>query len=523
MTTLNCYNNALTSLNLAGFTNLTKLLCSGNQLTYLNVSDCTALTDLRCYYNYDLQSINGLLYCNALTYIDCEDCAITSLSGLANLKNLTHIYARNNQLSSFSYSAPDGEERLPLMTLRLSGNKNLTRVECTNTNLSNLNISGCTALNYLDCESNKLTSVALSTLTSLQYFICNDNQLTELDISHCPALELLWCNQNQLTSLDLSNCPDTFYSLDCRYNNIGHALDMSRFAQLWQIACSNNQIPQLTLGSREALTDIWCANNQLTSLDVSNSPVLRYLDAQSNQLTSLNVTGCTALEILYAHRNQLTSLDVSGLTALQALYAQYNNLTSLRVANCPALYMLPMYYNQIKAGQMGKTVSWLPTRSEDNRGTLYVLAGEHPESGRVDGNIMTASQVAQANAKYWDVYCWNWAINDWEPYTGNTFLQGDVNGDGSVGIADVTALIDYLLNGEANAINLAAADIDNDGSVMISDVTALIDYLMAGVDKLNKAQHSGGVEPSIPDVGHKATLELPDELKGRHNRLNSDS
>jgi len=55
-----------------------------------------------------------------------------------------------------------------------------------------------------------------------------------------------------------------------------------------------------------------------------------------------------------------------------------------------------------------------------------------------------------------------------------------VNGDGSVNISDVTALIDYLLSGNASGINLSGADTNQDNSINISDVTALIDYLLAG-------------------------------------------
>ena len=63
---------------------------------------------------------------------------------------------------------------------------------------------------------------------------------------------------------------------------------------------------------------------------------------------------------------------------------------------------------------------------------------------------------------------------------GGTFLRGDVNGDGSVNISDVTALIDYLLSGNASGINLSGADCNQDSSVNISDVTSLIDYLLSG-------------------------------------------
>ena len=63
---------------------------------------------------------------------------------------------------------------------------------------------------------------------------------------------------------------------------------------------------------------------------------------------------------------------------------------------------------------------------------------------------------------------------------GSEMQPGDVDMDGSVNIADVTALIDYLLNGNGSSINVAAADINNDGEVNISDVTTLIDKLLTG-------------------------------------------
>lgn len=57
---------------------------------------------------------------------------------------------------------------------------------------------------------------------------------------------------------------------------------------------------------------------------------------------------------------------------------------------------------------------------------------------------------------------------------------GDVNDDGDVNIADATALIDYLLSGNASGINLTAADCNLDGDINIADVTVLIDYLLSG-------------------------------------------
>ena len=58
------------------------------------------------------------------------------------------------------------------------------------------------------------------------------------------------------------------------------------------------------------------------------------------------------------------------------------------------------------------------------------------------------------------------------------FTTGDVNDDGAVNIADVTALIDYLL-GSGNTVNELAADVNGDHSINIADVTALIDMLLS--------------------------------------------
>jgi hypothetical protein len=60
---------------------------------------------------------------------------------------------------------------------------------------------------------------------------------------------------------------------------------------------------------------------------------------------------------------------------------------------------------------------------------------------------------------------------------GADILYGDVDGDGKIGIADVTALIDLILvGGEAPA----EADVDQNGEIGISDVTELIDKILTG-------------------------------------------
>lgn len=79
----------------------------------------------------------------------------------------------------------------------------------------------------------------------------------------------------------------------------------------------------------------------------------------------------------------------------------------------------------------------------------------------------------------------------------DNFLLGDVNDDGMVNIADVTALIDYLL-GSGNDINLKNSDVNQDETINIADVTALIDMLLGSSKKM-----------LLHQIGEQLSAKLP--------------
>ena len=67
----------------------------------------------------------------------------------------------------------------------------------------------------------------------------------------------------------------------------------------------------------------------------------------------------------------------------------------------------------------------------------------------------------------------------WLPLQAAGMQRGDVNGDGNVNIADVTALISGLLGGSIDDAD-PCADVTADGQVSIADVTALINHVLSG-------------------------------------------
>jgi Leucine-rich repeat (LRR) protein len=189
---------------------------------------------------------------------------------------------------------------------------------------------------------------------------------------------------------------------------------------------------------------LFCQGNQLKSLDLSKNTLLRTLGCDENQLTSLDLSKNTLLMILDCSYNQLTSLDISTLTALESLQCHDNQLTSLDVSNTALVY-IECYRNQLKGAAMEAFVKGLPeiTSGKEWDGLLYIVCNED------EGNEITTSQVAAAQAKGWKPYYYDGEKNSWEPYDDiKPVLRGDVNEDGVVNGTDIQEVINIIVNAE---------------------------------------------------------------------------
>ena len=489
---LYCTYNSLTSVDLSNNTNLAYVDLRNNKLTSLDVSALTALQSLYCG--------NNLL---------------TSLTLPPKSSPLHTIEIDNNKFTSFTLTG-----RTNLTKLNLSNNTLLTQVDCHNDeNLTTLYLTGCIALETLDCYNNNILSVLnVSGLTALNYIDCRNNSLSSLDVSSLTALEYLYCLQNNLSSLTLPPAATSSLKiLAADYNSFtsltvtGHSrltsLSVQANPALTRLYCYNNALTTLTVASSNQLKDLRCYNNpglssvgglggctDITYFDCNNCAISN-LDAcdDMEDLVELHCQNNKIKNLYLSHKDNLTRVDASGNTLLQRATltdndvletldlsncaamtyiaaCRNNTLSSLSVAGCPALTTLSCYRNRLSDAAMTTIISDLPMRSSAEPGTLRVLYSTD------DNNVFTPAHLAAAQAKYWMP----------QQYTGTAWvditfsIRGDVDGDGNVSIADVTALIDYLLSGDATGIDLTAANVDGDTSVSIADVTALIDYLLTG-------------------------------------------
>ena len=106
--------------------------------------------------------------------------------------------------------------------------------------------------------------------------------------------------------------------LDVSYNALT-SIDVSNNTALTKLHAPGNKLTSLDVSNNTALTELSASDNKLTSLDVSNNTALTKLDASTNRLTSLDVSNNTALTELDASYNKLTSLDLINNQELKKL------------------------------------------------------------------------------------------------------------------------------------------------------------------------------------------------------------
>ena len=353
---------------------------------------------------------------------------------------------------------PDANFRKYLLTLYPSGYITTMDVDSrTSLNIGSKSISSLQGVGYfskltsLICSGNYLTSLPElpGTLTTLG---CANNQITSLPTLPS-GLVYLACSTNKLTSLP--TLPDNLEKLYCG-SNMFTTLDISNKGKLQILNVSNNT----------SLTKLICRNDALTTLDYSGCTALDNLDCSTNKLTSLAALP-SEVTVFNCSSNQLSSLP-SLPSGLQELNCSANKLTSLSVYGKNSLIKLEIHGNQIKEEAMGSLVNSMRTIPAGSTGEFKVLGGDD------DGNVITPDQVTTARNKRW-IPMKN-QNGEWVEIT--TSIPGDVNQDGSVNAADVTALYNYILNGD-QTYN-ATSDVNGDGAINAGDVTAVYNIILNG-------------------------------------------
>ncbi|MGV3696758.1 DUF7619 domain-containing protein [Flavobacterium sp.] len=308
---------------------------------------------------YKFASLEGINSFTNLTYLECQDNLLTTLS--LTLNNLRYLNCGGNGMTSLNIANPGTLETLAcsknlLPALNMSGYTSLQTLYCHENRLTALDLSDCTSLVTLHCQFNQIANLNVSGLTNLTLLYCYYNHLVSFDVSGLSSLQTLWCYYNLLTSINLQGC-NALIEMDCKNNELPSlnasnlntlqrlictsnsltSIDLNGCNGLQTVECDFNEFATLNLNNLPGLLTFKCNNNLLTELNINNAPALKNLACYNNQLTSIGLTNCNALERFDCYTNALISLNMNGYSNLFSLNCYDNNLTSLTLEGCSGL------------------------------------------------------------------------------------------------------------------------------------------------------------------------------------------
>ena len=295
-----------------------------------------------------------------------------------------------------------------------------------------------------------------------------------------------------------SNTTLTFYYDKLRSSRTGTTYDLNEGDNYteWETDGINGSVTKVVFdpsfaGARPTTTSGWFYDMRnlesitgMSYLNTSEVTNMSWMFYNCSKLTSLdvsqfNTSKVTDMSFMFYNCSTLTSLDASHfntskVTIMYAMFLNCSRLTSLDVSHFNTAKVTDMRYmfagglnlQTIYVGNDWSTAA--VTESSDmfmncfnlvgGKGTTYDANHVDKTYAHIDGGTSNPGYFTAKNAG----------------------LRGDVNNDQNVDINDVTALINYVLTGNATGVNMTNANCDLQGNVDINDVTALINFVLKG-------------------------------------------
>ena len=271
LNSLDCSDNCLKKLSLAGNQQLTSLKCGGNSLAVLDLTKNTALTSctlspqmVECEYNAARQSVDVSAMLSPWTsdciiafgafYADGSEKTVNEQGGRAPVPQDGAIYLEY----TVNANHPNEGKVVPMTV----------RVYAYTDGSFAARPARTAAGRLLICEKNFPDAALRRYLRTLA--AKDGYTLTEKELA-AEALAFSRYGVEDLTGLDF-------------------------FTAVRSLDCSGNRIASLPAGLLKGLTSLNCANNRIASLDLSGCGVLRALDCSGNRLAALDLSANRALE-----------------------------------------------------------------------------------------------------------------------------------------------------------------------------------------------------------------------------------
>ncbi len=218
-----------------------------------------------------------------------------------------------------------------------------------------LDVNGFTSLEHLQCTCTNISDLNLGYAPNLKYLYCGSSLISELDLSGVPNLEYLGCSSTAISNLDLSSVPKLI-QLECGYTNISK-LDLSNLKNLGELQIDGTQITEIDLNKVPNLYWFVCSNTSISQLDLSNLPNLDYLTCFNTPISQLDLSKLTSLEKLACNETLISELDLKYVPNLKLLYCYNSKISTLDLDRVPKLQDLACSYCKLSINELKKIKS----------------------------------------------------------------------------------------------------------------------------------------------------------------------
>ena len=262
------------------------------------------------------------------------------------------------------------------------------------------------------------------------------------------------------------------------------ATALAQLVRYYRFPAHASGTAQFLIGDQSASTSFDATFDWDNMLD--SYPEGRYTEAQGRAVALLSYV-CGLVSWMNYGTNESGSSNLAGLAGAQNYFGYSKDAAIVVRSDYSEPEWMDMVYNELSHQRplyyQGVYVNFDPSVGLMAAGHSFLIDG-YNEQGLVHvnwgwyGNYDGYFDIALLDVRGLQLNAYQDMAINFVPDPSLVVTAGDVNGDGHINIADVTLLIDYLLNNDSSLIDLANADVDGDGVINISDVTKLIDNLL---------------------------------------------
>ena len=425
-------------------------------------------------------------------YCGTTEQKITSTKGIEKLTNLTSLDLSYNNLSNID----------------ISDNNKLTRVILTDNQLSSIDTSYNLELTELNLSNNKIENLNLKDNLELKYLELTNNNIKHLNLSKNTKLERLYLTNNKLKTLDLTNNRNLFH-LEVEDNLLTHDV----YLYVGEDVDIRKDKGFINYGPNPNETIYYYANNQYFTLEE---------DGIEKDLYILTVTkpGKYIINITYGDGSHPYYVKYNGtynIYSIKATSNKYEINEDKKTISIPSNHTNEMILNNININYGTEIISNEKYIIKNNDNIIREFSivrtakdesiedpanPSQPELPDNPNEPVTPSNeniIVNPNTKVDD---FKFDINTEETYkiydkedketttgvigTGNkikvfkndtlqkeftVIVKGDANGDGKISLTDLRKTFQHRLNKiNLTGVYLEAIDIDSNGKISLTDL-----------------------------------------------------